>query len=103
MPHLLGFNGTQGNFFTKLWFVLQHLPVVSLAPVLTGLLSLIGMLLLRHRTPRLPAALVVAVAARILVGLFNGEAAGVDVVGNADAVVLAAKIITEASCLVSGH
>jgi SulP family sulfate permease len=82
VPSLLGFNGTQGNFFTKLWFVLQHLPVVSLAPVLTGLLSLIGMLLLRHRTPRLPAALVVAVAATILVGLFNGEAAGVDVVGN---------------------
>src|SRR6202035_2123493 len=82
VPHLLGVNGTAGNFFTKLWFVLQHLPDASLAPVLTGLLSLIGMLLLRHLTPRLPAALVVAVAATILVGLFNGEAAGVDVVGN---------------------
>jgi MFS superfamily sulfate permease-like transporter len=40
------------------------------------------MLLLRHLTPRLPAALVVAVAGTILVGLFSGEAAGVDVVGN---------------------
>src|ERR1700686_184787 len=82
VPHLLGFNGTAGNFFTKLWFVLRHLPDASLAPVLTGLLSLIGMLLLRHLPPRLPAALVVAVAPPILVGLFNGEAAGVDVVGN---------------------
>src|ERR1700756_5514487 len=70
VPHLLGLNGTAGNFFTKLWFVLQHLPDASLAPVLTGLPSLIGMLLLRHLTPRLPAALVVAVAATILVGLF---------------------------------
>jgi MFS superfamily sulfate permease-like transporter len=26
VPHLLGINGTSGNFFTKLWFVLQHLP-----------------------------------------------------------------------------
>jgi sulfate permease, SulP family len=82
VPHLLGINGTQGNFFTKLWFVLQQLPDVSLAPVLTGLLSFLGMLLLRHLAPRLPAALVVAVAATILVRLFNGEAAGVDVVGH---------------------
>ena len=36
VPHLLGIDGTSGNFFTKLWFVLQHLPDVSLAPVLTG-------------------------------------------------------------------
>jgi high affinity sulfate transporter 1 len=82
VPHLLGINGTTGNFFTKLWFVLQHLPEVSFAPVLTGLLSFIGMLLLRHLAPRLPAALVVAVGATILVRLFNGEAAGVAVVGH---------------------
>jgi len=82
VPHLLGINGTSGNFFTKLWFVLRHLPDVSLAPALTGLASLIGMLLLRHLAPRLPAALVVAAAATALVGLFNGEAAGIDVVGN---------------------
>src|SRR5882757_1431238 len=25
VPHLLGIEGTFGNFFTKLWFVLQHL------------------------------------------------------------------------------
>ena len=25
VPHLLGIDGTSGNFFTKLWFVLQHL------------------------------------------------------------------------------
>jgi MFS superfamily sulfate permease-like transporter len=49
--------------------------------VLTGLLSLIAMLLLRHLAPRVPAALVVAVVATILVGLLGGEAAGVSVVG----------------------
>src|SRR6478672_2297511 len=26
LPHLLGIEGTSGNFFTKLWFVVQHLP-----------------------------------------------------------------------------
>src|SRR6202047_409410 len=82
VPHLVGLNGTVGNFFTKLWFVLRHLPDASFTPVLTGLMSLLGMLLLRHLAPRLPAALVVAVTATILVGLFNAGAAGVHVVGN---------------------
>jgi high affinity sulfate transporter 1 len=82
VPHLLGMNGTSGNFFTKLWFVLQHLPDAALAPVLTGLLSLTAMLLLRHLAPRAPAALIVAVLATILVSQLDGEAAGVSVVGS---------------------
>ena len=81
VPHLLGIEGMSGNFFTKLWFVLQHLPKASFAPVLTGTLSLIAMLLLRRLAPRVPAALVVAVVATILVGLLGG-AAGVSVVGD---------------------
>src|SRR5258708_8458386 len=80
VPHLLGIEGTSGHFFTKLWFVLQHLPDASLAPVLTGSLSLLAMLLLRHLAPAVPAALVVAVVATILGSLFDGEAAGVRVV-----------------------
>src|SRR5262249_17978756 len=65
-----------------LWFVVQHLPDVSIAPVLTGLLSLAAMLLLRHLAPRIPSALVVAAAATVLVSLLGGEAAGISVVGN---------------------
>ena len=82
VPHLLGIHGTSGNFFNKLWFVLQHLSDASLAPVLTGLLSLVAMQLLRHLAPRVPAALVVAMVATILVGLLGGEVAGVSVVGD---------------------
>jgi sulfate permease, SulP family len=81
VPHLLGIDGTSGNFLTKLWFVLQHLPDASLAPVLTGSLNLIVMLLLRRLALRAPAALVVAAMATILVGLLGGEAAGISVVG----------------------
>src|SRR5262245_18984260 len=55
VPHLLGLAGASGNFFSKLWNVVQHLPDVSLAPVLTGVLSLGAMLLLRHLAPRVPA------------------------------------------------
>src|SRR5262249_45100321 len=81
VPHLLGIEGASGNFFTKLWSIFQHVREIAPAPVLTGLLSLISMLALRHLAPRIPAALVVAVVATILVDLFHGEAAGVGVVG----------------------
>jgi MFS superfamily sulfate permease-like transporter len=82
LPHLLGISGASGNFFAKLWSMLQHLSDISLAPMLTGLLSLIAMQLLRHLAPRIPAALVVVVAATVLVSLLGGEAAGISVVGN---------------------
>jgi len=82
VPHLLGIPGASGNFFTKIWGVFQHLPDVSLAPALTGLLSLIAMLLLRHFAPSVPAALVVMVVATIVIGLLGGEASGVHVVGH---------------------
>ena len=49
VPHLLGIDSTSGNFFTKLWFVLQHLSEASMAPVLTGLLRHRG--ISRHSAP----------------------------------------------------
>jgi high affinity sulfate transporter 1 len=82
VPHLLGISGTSGNFFAKLWHVLQHLPEVSLAPALTGLLSLAAMLVLRHVAPAVPAALVVMGTATITIGLLGGEATGVHVAGH---------------------
>ena len=82
IPHLLGVSGTSGNFFTKLWFVLNHLSEARLSPALTGVLSLALMLLLRRFAPRLPAALVVLALATIFIGVLGGDALGVDVVGN---------------------
>jgi SulP family sulfate permease len=82
VPHLLGIEGTSGNFFARLWSALRHVPDAALVPVLTGVLSLMAMLLLRRLAPRVPAALIVAVVATILVGLFEGAAAGVSVVGD---------------------
>ena len=82
VPHLLGISGSSGNFFTKLWNILQHLPDVSAAPALTGILCLTAMLLLRHLAPRVPAALVVMATATILIGLLGGETTGVQVAGH---------------------
>ena len=80
--YLLGIQGVSGNFFTKVWNVLQHLPDVSLAPALTGLLSLAAMLLLQRFAHGVPAALVTMVVATIVIGLLGGEATGVHVVGH---------------------
>src|SRR5215471_15820812 len=82
VPHLLGISGASGNFFEKLWNVLQHLPDVSVAPALTGILCLATMLLLRHLVPAIPAALVVVAMATILIGLLGGETSGVHVAGH---------------------
>jgi len=82
VPHLLGISGGSGNFFTKIWNVLQHLPDVSVGPVLTGILCLTAMLLLRYMAPAVPAALVVMAVATILIGLLGGEATGVHVAGH---------------------
>src|SRR6266481_4783515 len=82
VPHLLGISGASGNFFAKTWNVLQHLPDVSIGPVLTGILCLTAMLLLRYMSPDIPAALVVMAIATILIGLLGGEATGVQVAGH---------------------
>ena len=82
VPHLLGVSGASGNFFTKLWHILQHLSDASVAPMVVGILSLAAMLLLRHFAPGVPAALVVMAAATIVIGLLGGEATGVHVAGH---------------------
>jgi len=82
VPHLLRIAGASGNFFTKFWNVVQHLSDASLAPVLTGLLSLAAMQLLRHLAPRVPAALVVMIVATMAIGLLGGEQTGVHVAGH---------------------
>src|SRR5262249_19500927 len=73
VPHLIGIEGVSGNFFTKVWNVMQHLSDASLAPVLTGLLSLAAMQLFRYFAPRVPAALVVMVVATAAIGLLGAE------------------------------
>jgi high affinity sulfate transporter 1 len=82
VPHLLGIPGSSGNFFDKFWSLLKHLPDTTVAPALTGVLSLVAMLSLRRLAPRVPSALVIAVAATILVALLGDGAGSVSVVGH---------------------
>lgn len=82
VPHLLGISAASGDFFTKAWNVLQQLPHVAAAPLLTGVLCLAAMLLLRRFAPGVPAALAVMGTATVLIGLLGGEASGVHVAGD---------------------
>ena len=82
VPHLLGISGASGNFFTKLWHILQHLSDITLAPAVTGILSLTAMLLFRRFAPAVPAALVVMAIATVVIGLLGGESTGVHVAGH---------------------
>jgi high affinity sulfate transporter 1 len=82
VPHLLGIEGTTGNFFARLAFVFGHLGAAPPAAVATGVLSLAAMLALHRLAPRVPAALVVIVAATALIAALGGDAAGVRVVGD---------------------
>jgi len=82
VPHLLGISGASGNFFVKLWNILEHLPDVSVASALTGVLSLAAMLAFRYLSPSIPAALIVLAVATIVIGFLGGEATGVHVAGH---------------------
>jgi high affinity sulfate transporter 1 len=82
VPHLLGISGASGNFFVKLWNILEHLPDVSVASALTGVLSLAAMLAFRYLSPSIPAALIVLTVATIVIGFLGGEATGVHVAGH---------------------
>lgn len=78
---LLGLHGASGDFVEKLLFILRHLVDISIPAALTGMASLATMLLLRRFAPGVPAALVVAAAATLIMA-FLGPGIGVDLVGN---------------------
>ncbi|HKR88197.1 MAG TPA: SulP family inorganic anion transporter [Phenylobacterium sp.] len=80
VANLLGLHGISGDFFAKLTAILGRLHEISAPSAAVGLASLAAMLVMRRISPRLPAALVVAVAATIASRLMHLESLGVEVV-----------------------
>lgn len=78
---LVGLRGAPGDVLTKLLFILRNLREVSAPAAITGLASLVAMVLLRRVWPRLPSALIVAAGATVLVALLGLAGAGVSVIG----------------------
>jgi SulP family sulfate permease len=78
---LVGLHSVHGDVFAKLLFILRNLRQIPPSAAITGLGSLAALLLLRRISPRLPAALIVAVGATMLLAFLGSAAAGVSLVG----------------------
>ena len=81
IPKLLGIHIEKAGFFRDLLHVAQAVPGASLPTVTLSLIAIATLLLLKHRAPRLPAAVVVAtlgIAAAAWLGL---PALGIKTIG----------------------
>lgn len=83
---VVGVTGGSGNFFEKLWSLLESLPDIDTTTTIIGLVSFAILLVSRMTLGRrAPAALVVVIAAVALSTLLDWSSDGVEVVGDVPA------------------
>ncbi|MCY1023657.1 SulP family inorganic anion transporter [Pyxidicoccus sp. MSG2] len=92
VPKLFGIEGSEGNFFERLWFLVTHLKATHLVTLLVGAGSLLLLLGLERVSKRLPAALLVLAASIIVTALLGLDARGVHVVGKVQAGLAAPRL-----------
>lgn len=92
VPKLFGIEGSQGDFFERLWFLVTHVGNTHLPTLLVGAGSLLLLLGLERVSARLPAALVVLVVASGVTTLLRLDTHGVHVVGRIQAGVTAPRL-----------
>ncbi|QSQ25358.1 SulP family inorganic anion transporter [Pyxidicoccus parkwayensis] len=85
VPKLFGIEGSQGDFFERLWFLVTHLGHTHVVTLLVGAGSLLLLLGLERVSERLPAALLVLVVSILVSALLGLDARGVHVVGKVQA------------------
>jgi len=61
LPKLFGLEAAEGNFWVRLWDLITHLPETHWLTLLVGITSLLLMLFLEERWPKVPAALVTVI------------------------------------------
>jgi SulP family sulfate permease len=82
LPRLFGVEGTDGNFFQKLWGFLGELGETSGLTLLVGALSLALILVLRNVAPVVPGSLAAVIFGIAAVTIFDLDAHGVAIVGD---------------------
>ncbi len=82
LPKILGIHFTKGGFLHNVQAIILGLPHLSLATLVVGLLTMIGLAVLEKYRPRWPAPLVVVAAGIASVGLFALQSHGVELVGD---------------------
>ncbi len=85
LQKLFGYTVEAGDFFPKLVELAQKLDQTHLPTFILGLALLLGLLVLRRLSPRLPQALVIVIVGMGLVAVFNLEQQGVAVLGSVPA------------------
>jgi sulfate permease, SulP family len=83
LPALLGFKGNFYEMLAHAWVQLSHMqaPTVHLAAAVFGLVSLVFLVMAKRFVPRLPAVVIVMLAASLISYLLGFEANGGAVVG----------------------
>jgi high affinity sulfate transporter 1 len=78
---LFGIEGVQGNFFERIGNVIRNIGETNFWTLGLGVVSILALLFLEERFPRLPAALMVVIVAIIIMVVSNLESRGVEVAG----------------------
>src|SRR5262249_7577470 len=82
IPKLLGIHIEKVGFFRDLVHLVRAVPGASLPTVVVSVAAVTILLLLKHRTPRLPAAVVVATLGIIAAAAFGLPALGIKSIGS---------------------
>ncbi|QNE73607.1 STAS domain-containing protein [Streptomyces finlayi] len=82
LPKLFGVEGGSGNFFEKVWALIEDLGGTSGLTVLVGLASLVLIVVLRRVAPVVPGSLIVVALGIAAAAAFDLDDHGVDVVGS---------------------
>ncbi len=81
VPKLFGIEGGGGDFFDKLWAIIQALPDANLTTLALGVGSLVLIFAIGRYVSKLPAALTTVIISIVLVSTLDLTANGVDVIG----------------------
>ncbi|HYI25448.1 MAG TPA: sulfate permease [Thermomicrobiales bacterium] len=78
---LFGIEGVQGNFFARIWNVVEHIGDTNGWTLALGAISIVALLALEEYVPKLPGSLIVTAIAITVMWTSNLESRGVDVAG----------------------
>lgn len=82
VPSLLGIAHRHGHFFQKVFFYVGQFRAIHVPSAVVGVSSLLLLIVLKKKLPRLPAAMATAVMAILAVTLFQLQTCGVAVTGS---------------------
>ena len=81
LSKIFGISLVNDDFFAKIWELITNLDQTHLLTLAVGLVSILGLIVIKRFAPKVPATLVVLVAGIVVSSFFHLADLGVDVVG----------------------